>query len=775
MILAQSLAEIREAVEGEVYTFAERDLLARVESPLRHLMAASPEDRMAFVFEALDRIPKAESAQLQTALKGVVSKLLRGGLPMSSPEALRLVESVSQPRVQYPYKAILFALEGVSQTPALQSALFHLRGCIDGWHGAREAAELHKRIDALLNGVKQPPLEPADGWSRAVFADIDSSPKQFEWRALLLHAQSLTQSTASRKWRTEAVTRIDRIGPPEFLEAARRWLAMDPMPGEPQLQVPEAEADLQKGFVWSLGALGDASIAPAIADFAVACFRKIPMVGAVSHKTGNACVNALAAMPGLDAVAQLSRLAARVKYDVAQRLIEKALTEAAGRNGVSRDHLEAMSVPGLGEHGAAAMVWISAGKPRGQTAEIKKAAKDLETLLAAQRIRLERQLLFQPACPFDRWRAWYLDHPVVSTLARRLIWEFEAGGVTRTAIYAEGKLVGPANEVAAFEPDASVRLWHPIRSDVRTVLAWRTWLEENGVRQPFKQAHREVYLLTDAERQTADHSNRFASHILAQHQFAALCRERGWQFDLMGEWDSHNVPYLDLPQLELRAEFDVEASREPETSGHGVYLTVTAGRVRFVPSGAARPGRFELRGLEPMPRNILEFLNAMPQPVRLETIPPVVFSEAMRDCDLFTGVSSIGADPAWETDHPGDPHASYWREFAFGELSESAAHRRTLLGSLLPKLAIASRCRLDGRFLVVRGELNEYRIHLGSGNVIAEPGSRYLCIVQGGGDPAANLALPFEGDRILALILSKAILLANDTGIEDESIRRQLR
>ena len=139
-----------------------------------------------------------------------------------------------------------------------------------------------------------------------------------------------------------------RIGQAEVLDAARRWLALGPTPGETTIQAPEAEANYQKGFVWVLGALGDASIAPDIANFAFGCFRKIPMIGAVSHRVGNACVNALAAMPGLDGVAQLSRLAARVKYDVARRLIEKAMNEAAERNQVSRDDLEAMAVPTFG-------------------------------------------------------------------------------------------------------------------------------------------------------------------------------------------------------------------------------------------------------------------------------------------------------------------------------------------------------------------------------------------------------------------------------------------
>jgi hypothetical protein len=137
-------------------------------------------------------------------------------------------------------------------------------------------------------------------------------------------------------------------------------------------------------------------------------------------------------------------------------------------------------------------------------------------------------------------------------------------------------------------------------------------------------------------------------------------------------------------------------------------------------------------------------------------------------------VTSIGADPAWNREHPDDPRLPYWQQFAFGDLTSASEHRRVVLESLLPKLAIRDRCRLDGRFLLVRGELHEYRIHIGSANVLMEPGSRYLCIVQGSADTAANLLLPFEGDRILGLVLSKALLLVNDAKIKDPTIVRQL-
>ena len=87
-------------------------------------------------------------------------------------------------------------------------------------------------------------------------------------------------------------------------------------------------------------------------------------------------------------------------------------------------------------------------------------------------------------------------------------------------------------------------------------------------------------------------------------------------------------------------------------------------------------------------------------------------------------------------------------------------HPREVLGKLLPRLKIASRCALDGKFLTVRGDLRAYKIHLGSGNILMEPNDQYLCIVPGRSEDTGGLFLPFEGDRMLAIILSKAFLLA---------------
>jgi hypothetical protein len=55
------------------------------------------------------------------------------------------------------------------------------------------------------------------------------------------------------------------------------------------------------------------------------------------------------------------------------------------------------------------------------------------------------------------------------------------------------------------------------------------------------------------------------------------------------------------------------------------------------------------------------------------------------------------------------------------------------------------------------------------------PNDQYLCIVPDRSARAPDVFLPFEGDPTLALILSKAFLLAKDDKITDQTIVSQIR
>jgi hypothetical protein len=597
---------------------------------------------------------------------------------------------------------------------------------------------------------------------------------------VFFHAAESKSSEPSKKWLAVADGIAQEIGRDTFLECAVRWLALGPSPKRPGVQLSSGETEFQKGFLWFLAGRDDARLPGLLATFAEGALKKIPMLGAVSQKVGNACVNVLAELPGLAPVSQLSGLAQRIRYDTAQRLIEEALTRAAAKAGVSREQLEEMNISDYGfgldgrldrqfgdyrlrvaieETTSVAVQWSDAqGKilkaapayvkehHAEEWKELQRTVKEMEKTLSAQRSRIETLLLTQRAIPVETLTTCYLHHPLLADMSRRLIWQFDSG----PGIWQEGRLIDSAEREIDLGQQKTARLWHPIAADVQTIFHWRCWLEDHGVRQPFKQAHREVYLITDAERETRSYSNRFAAHILRQHQFAALCEERGWAFRLMGQWDSHNNPTLDLPQFDLRVQYEVDfPPNENDVSGHAIYLVIRTDKVRF--------------------------LDRTNMPQALESIPPVIFSEVMRDVDLFTGVASIGLDPTWDLRGQG-PFHEYWNAFSFGELTEMAVNRRSILERLLPRLAIKDRCTLEARFLKVRGDRADYRIHLNSGNVLMEPDSRYLCLVEGAATKSMprNLPLPFEGDRVLSVILSKAFLLADDRNIKDDKILRQL-
>ena len=737
---------------------------------------------------------------LMRALPALSGQILRRKPPFTEEHLLALAQTACRAKFRFgelPMPGILRAFEDHVRAnglgPALRSALEPLAKLMEQQH--LPPAELRRIAERLRHLLEQgaprdsgPKLSRGDAWADTLLDALDNLPSEEEaaWKDLLAHCATATSSKPSSKWLARArelasgldlapvlVACLDRIGEPGI----RRVQTVMGYQYEPdRTLLDDSQTDLLRGLVWCAGLVDDPALTAAVGKAADACLRKVENHGPRNLKVGNACLDTLSRLATPEAVAQLSRLRSRVQHPSSRKQLEAVLDKAAERQGLTKAELEEMSVPTLGltEAGlrretlggftaelrvtgtaSTELTWLTPeGKPQksvpkavkeGHADELKAlsaAGREIQKLLPGQRDRLERLYLFPRDWDLPTWRERYLDHPLVGTLARRLIWRFG----DRTGFWREGRIVDAEERPLDLPEDVRVALWHPLDSPADEVLAWRVRLEAWEVVQPFKQAHREIYLLTDAERQTATYSNRFAAHVLKQHQFAALCKQRGWSYTLQGQFDSHNTPTLLLPEHGLSVEYWVEPGFG-ETSDMGIYLYIATDQVRFCDLGGA--------------------------PQLLERVNPLLFSELMRDVDLFVGVCSVGNDPSW-ADSGERPGAGYWREFSFGELGETARTRRELLGRLIPRLKIADRCTLAERFLVVRGDLRTYKIHLGSGNILMEPNDQYLCIVADRSRRSEQTVLPFEGDSILAVILSKAFLLAEDTKIADSQIRSQI-
>jgi hypothetical protein len=797
----------------------------------RAILAADPATQIAVIRAALLRPPlRWHSAYT------LLSHIARRNLPYTSEDVsviLRALGGVSN-SYQAPVQALLRALARPLADPetlaACHADLEAAREAVNRWFPSADQRKVLKLLDDLLGGQGQTPVVGSDEWGDQVRPLLDEldAPTRERWVALLRHCATARGSAPTAKWTATVQPLIAALGAEAFARLATAWLGAFRQSGNkpPAYDhethqfvnhgciLVEENADLLRGLAWAGAGSASAGLASALADAAIAGYRKISGIGPRSQKVAGAGILALKSMPGLDGAAQLERVRLGVKQPAYLKGIERALDEAATRAGMTRDDLEELTVPTfdlvqgwrvvpIGPAAAELRVFgldveiawrDAAGQPRkAEPAEVKREHKaelkalkrerdDIARMLTAQRDRIERLPLLERAWSLADWRARYLEHPLIGGLTRRLIWRFTEGERTHDGGWLDGRIVDANDQPLDLSETARVTLWHPVSSDASAVLGWRTWLERHEISQPFKQAHREVYLLTDAERATRVYSNRFAGHILRQHQFNALAGARGWRNKLRLMVDDEYPPAtLELPYWGLRAEYWIEGAGDDygtDTNETGTYLYLTTDQVRFYHAGArensAHAGgggyhRWRFHGDQDV--------STADATLPLQQIPPIVFSEVLRDVDLFVGVASVGNDPTWQDGGPGGRYRDYWQSYSFGELSATAETRQHLLARLIPRLAIADRCAIQGRFLQVRGDLRTYKIHLGSGNILMEPNDQYLCIVpsRGGSQSATDkLYLPFEGDAVLAIILSKAFLLAEDTKITDTTITRQL-
>lgn len=633
---------------------------------------------------------------------------------------------------------------------------------------------------AVLQALLLPGLVPGQPWIGPLAPHLIAAMRDGETWATLVAAIGATEggSKPGTAFIKRARGWIAAIGPAPFVAQVSAWLAAHPL--DPAR--PDPDADGIKQLVWMLGVAGAAG---ELGAFAERCFAKVPNIGARSTKLGNAALHGLALVePPTAAALELDRLARRVRQPSARKAVAAALSTVARRAGMTEDDLAELSIPDLGlddgaevrfthEAGGAALrlvsgrsvtlTWHDAGGRAAKSApaglrmaapDLVKQARDrkgaLERTLSAAVARIEEGYTTGRAWPAPIWQERFLCHRLLGPLCGRLIWQVERAGGGSVAVRPRaGQLCDAGGVPVAVGEGDRVRLWHPIVATVEATLAWRRALAAEGVVQPFKQAHREIYRLTDAERATETYSNRFAGHILRQHQMLELARSRGWTGTLQGGFDNHNNPTRRYPAHGIRVEYQSSGIFEGEgaLTHAGVSIHAATDQVRF----------WNAQG-----------------PMRLEAVPPLLFSEAMRDVDLLVGVASVGADPAWRDGGPNGRFGTYWLDYARADLTASGEARRDVIAALLPRLALGKVATIEGRSLMVRGSRGTYAIHLGSGSVFMEPGGRYLCIVAGRPGPGEAVLLPFEGDLTLSLILSKAFLLAEDHAIKDPSILRQL-
>jgi hypothetical protein len=679
----------------------------------------------------------------------------------------------------------------------------------------KESIKLRERIESILhksqngeNAIRAvwfPGNDDFQAYANGVLKNI-KSVEQAHWFRLMALSQKASGGTPSKKYLDEAKDLFKDLGAESFKKLVNEWfvflIALKEKTFEHQygsggvdrvyttiefLAAPNI--DMIKGFVWMCVHFHDKTTLFNIAALAERSYRKIPGKGPAAASIGNACLYVLANSRGLDGVGHLSRLKMRIKQNSTQNLIEKYLNAAAKEQGVSIHEIEDMAVDDYGlvagekaflfddykavlritGIGKSEIAWYKPdGSPQksvpafvkdkhaNKLKKLKDTAKQVDLSTTAQRDRIDRLFKSKRVLTRQQFHDHYWEHGLMRFIAEKLIWIFDNGSTKEAALFCQNAWINPDGILSLdWNEETKISLWHPVQYTVDNVRQWRDFLLEKKIVQPVKQAFREVYLLTDAEINTRTYSNRMAAHLLKQHQFNSLAKIRGWKYSLLGAYDDgryNEAASLHLTEYGLTAEFWVnEVNADDAFNETGIWLYVATDQIRFVKAGTS---------------DIVDLIE----------VPAVVLSEVMRDVDLFVGVASVGNDPAWRDTGGLVEYRDYWQAYSFGDLNEVAKTRKLLLEKLVPRLKIANVTEIRDKFLIVKGKLRTYKIHIGSTNILMEPNDQYLCIVPDRSTKPVteNLFLPFEGDNGISIILSKAMLLAEDDKITDTTITRQI-
>ncbi|MDR1395649.1 MAG: DUF4132 domain-containing protein [Deltaproteobacteria bacterium] len=352
--------------------------------------------------------------------------------------------------------------------------------------------------------------------------------------------------------------------------------------------------------------------------------------------------------------------------------------------------------------------------------EIQAAAKDLKEQKKRSRLSLESALVSRTVFTAEEIIR-LLGHPGLTHWIRNLV--FRSANRLGFPRLQDRTLVlePPAGQPAGLNAEDRLLLAHP--HDFMEQKSWSLYqshLFQNRLVQPFKQVFREYYPLTEDERFEGTLSRRYAGHQVQPQKTLALLKNRGWTVDY-------------------------------EEGLQKVFLKENLLVRLYALADWFSPADIEAPVLE-----VIRFYSKDKNEVQiLENIPPVLFSEVMRDIDLAVSIAHAGGvDP---------------------EASQSTVEMRTRIARELVSLLGLANVSFSSSQAVIDGRLGHYSVHLGSA-VIHQSGVGMLAVLPVHSQARGRIFLPFaDDDPKTAEVMSKILLLAEDHKIKDPSILSQMK
>lgn len=615
-------------------------------------------------------------------------------------------------------------------------------------------------------------------WFKQQYIDQFENAKL--WYELMHWIVSFPKSgKASQKWMKGTYEAIKPIGYDKYIDQLS-VLINDSL--EQPFWFEKGNERLMFGFVCSCTFEDNQKAAYILQNVGNAGYKKIRGVGATNARIGNAALNALVIAGTPEAFNALSMMRAKTKYTTFQKALDIRIKGFAANSKWSVEELADRVVPGFdikegkvsilfGEHSATiipsqtktSIQWISKdGKtyksfPKAwkdylpvKQKEIKGIKKDIVSTIKNQLKRVQQFWLDDRVWEVKDWKKFFLEQPLMRIVVQNLIWRMGE----QTFVLHNERLVGFQDQVFTLPSTGEVTLWHPVTATSEEMEGWKDFLFENKVKQAFRQVFREAYPKAATE-MNATESLRFADHFLEVNKLYAIAPTVNWEFKYVHE--GYNRPRQYVSSQDFTVHFN--------TAGYSRFTAYFPTKEIYFEKGDTR----KINGYRNIQKKKVK--------IKISEIPTIVFSELMRDIDLFIATCTVANDPVWESKI--ENWRDYEKTFNYGKFSKNASAkvRKEIIEILLPILKIDTKVSIEGNYVEVKGKLNTYKINLGSGHAMIKSSNKHLNIM-----PAAKTEksikrkawFPVEDDSILYLILGKCLLLMDDDKIEIDGVKDEL-
>lgn len=291
-------------------------------------------------------------------------------------------------------------------------------------------------------------------------------------------------------------------------------------------------------------------------------------------------VRAMALNPSPRALLMVDDIARKFKHKQVKNGALRALNDAAGILGISREELADRIVPDLGfddtmqrtvDYGGRVFkvmlapsldleVFDEAGKKLknlpapGKKDDAEKAAqayaafkemkKQMKAAVTNQKARLEDALSAKREWSAAAWTNLFVRNPLMHQFAIGLIWGvYEEGRLAKRFRYMEdGSFNTQDGEEYTIPENAHIGLAHPVELSDEERMAWKEQLSDYEIVQPVEQLDRLVYCLTEEETDSK-YLERFGGCVLNDLSLHGKLTALGWSRGAVADAGGYNTYY----------------------------------------------------------------------------------------------------------------------------------------------------------------------------------------------------------------------------------------